>query len=313
MPSPHGASDEMLKSTRTKRTIILIAVTSVFPLITACAAFFFYRRRFDGEFSRLQGDWGAFGDFMGGMINPVAGLVTIVLLVLTLRSQQDELSQQRTQIERQAFEQTFFTWLTGYRQAVENLVFTDTNERFTGILALQKIITGQKPIDNATAVYRGHWLLDPLRVSAEDVKQNRARIVSDTTDWWQSVYREHEVQLGSLVRTLYTLIRWIDSRSNNLLSIEEKWDYVAIVRARLSSPELVMLHFNGYIIKGYPFREFVEKYALLDNLPTDKHGYIVMATISETAPFAPEAFESDEARAKLGIVKPRSGSSDTTS
>lgn len=243
---------------------------------------------------------------MGGMVNPVAGLVTIVLLVLTLRSQQDELSEQRAQISRQAFEQTFFTWLTGYRSGVESLVFTRNGTHHTGILALEEIVNDCDPADTVTAASFLTLQMDPTLFTEAQIQNFKSQYVKKTSDWWESVYNGHETQLGGLIRTLFTLIRWIDHQPQSLLSPQDKWKYVAIVRARLSSPELQMLFFNGYIAKGHPFREFVDRYALLDNLNLKKHGYIVIAHNTQRTPFSPSAFDSDIARGLLGISKPGS-------
>ena len=52
-----------------------------------------YRDQFGTVRSSDQAVWGQFGDFLGGVVNPMVGLVTIVLLLATLRSQQEALGQ----------------------------------------------------------------------------------------------------------------------------------------------------------------------------------------------------------------------------
>lgn len=55
-------------------------------LVVVIAAIYAYN--FSGGFSSEQGVWGQFGDFMGGVVNPLLNLVTIWLLVGTFNQQQ---------------------------------------------------------------------------------------------------------------------------------------------------------------------------------------------------------------------------------
>ena len=63
--------------------IILIAFI-LLPLITAGGMLYFYLDTFDGEFSASNGDWGTFGDFIGGVLNPIMGYLAVLGVLLTL-------------------------------------------------------------------------------------------------------------------------------------------------------------------------------------------------------------------------------------
>ena len=69
-------------------------------------------------------------------------------------------------------------------------------------------------------------------------------------------------ELDIMLRTLYRLILWID-RSD--LSLEEKFDYVCIVRSQVSATELLILFLNGLTERGKNFLPFINKYAFFDN------------------------------------------------
>lgn len=43
-----------------------------------------YREQFSGDFSGDQAVFGAFGDYIGGLINPLIGLFTVILLGVSL-------------------------------------------------------------------------------------------------------------------------------------------------------------------------------------------------------------------------------------
>lgn len=65
-------------------------VAGVFAVAT-----FLYRDQFGTSRSSDPATWGQFGDFLGGVINPMVGLITIVLLLATLRSQRAQLDQEK--------------------------------------------------------------------------------------------------------------------------------------------------------------------------------------------------------------------------
>ncbi|OAE52867.1 hypothetical protein A7J71_18025 [Achromobacter insolitus] len=288
------------RASRTKRTIKLVAATITLPFLAAVAAFSVYRYHFDGPFSTATSTWGEFGDFIGGVVNPVAGLVTIILLVLTLRSQQDELEEQRTQIARQGFEQTFFTWLAAYSDAVSSLEIERSGKWLTGVHALGKMIKTDGVINGMIVEYR---LNEFSRNSEADKENQRVALRVEIGDWWSQVYREHEPQLGRLIRTLFTLVRWVDRHPGLMES--EKWDYVSIVRARLSSPELRFLFFNAFYPQGRPFTQYLERYALLDNLPLSSDAFIKLCANMDSFPFEFQALNSDLARAERSGVDGR--------
>lgn len=57
-----------------------------------------YFLSFNGPLSDRQGTWGEFGDYMGGVVNPIIGLCTIWLLTVSLRQNQVALQQAREEL-----------------------------------------------------------------------------------------------------------------------------------------------------------------------------------------------------------------------
>nr|WP_283164171.1 hypothetical protein [Shewanella corallii] len=56
-----------------------------------------YFSQFNGGFGN-QGDFGAFGDFIGGTLNPILGFITVVLLIWSLRKQAEALKVSQTEL-----------------------------------------------------------------------------------------------------------------------------------------------------------------------------------------------------------------------
>lgn len=80
------------------------------------------------------GDWGAFGDYVGGLVNPIVGIATVTLIFLTLILQRKELQASLEEIRSahksavlQGFEQSLFSWLANYHS-----LLAATKSRFGG-------------------------------------------------------------------------------------------------------------------------------------------------------------------------------------
>lgn len=83
-----------------KWLIILLAIIAAFLLTL-------YFMNFNGGWGN-QGDFGAFGDFLGGVLNPILGFATVGLLIWSLKMQMNELalSRQELALTRQELAET---------------------------------------------------------------------------------------------------------------------------------------------------------------------------------------------------------------
>jgi hypothetical protein len=71
-----------------KKLAYWIGGTGVVALLGSVFSYWFL---IDGEISNRSGDWGTFGDFVGGMAGTVIALATLIALVVTLQLQATEL------------------------------------------------------------------------------------------------------------------------------------------------------------------------------------------------------------------------------
>jgi uncharacterized membrane protein len=85
---------------------LFLLVLLVLPLIAAVVMYLFYREIFPGEFSSLAGDWGAFGDFFGGLLNPIVGYLAVLGILLTLNENRrlEERTEDRRREDRERHE-----------------------------------------------------------------------------------------------------------------------------------------------------------------------------------------------------------------
>lgn len=79
-----------------------LAAIFAFSVALIIAVFVFYFINFDGGLSDRQDQWGAFGDFIGGTLNPILSFFALIALLLTIVLQSNELEATREELKRSA-------------------------------------------------------------------------------------------------------------------------------------------------------------------------------------------------------------------
>lgn len=75
-----------------QNTKLILSGIFIFILISVLSAIYFYNSTFNWlSPSPNRGEWGAMGDYFGGLINPLLSFFTIVLLLLSIKIQVREL------------------------------------------------------------------------------------------------------------------------------------------------------------------------------------------------------------------------------
>ena len=286
-------------------------------------------------------EWGTFGDFFGGILNPIFGFGSFIALLVTIVYQAKELKLSRNElelsreelsksanalaaqnkaIELQSFEQTFFSWLSTYRELLNSV--SDTNNSRQSLLGREALYhLWKKNLSSAEILntmykvdmYGDYTQLKPefdnsydhtfkalsdykkIETIAGDKQHTFANYIHNI---WCFLYQEEEYQLDSLFRTAYRLISWIDSQQPERLDDKQKWLYISIFRSQLSWIEMVFFYYNGLTGSGKKFKILIEKYALFDNLTFDSDiGIKVMNKYFDTKNnYLETAFNSELAR-----------------
>jgi uncharacterized membrane protein len=115
-------------------------IAGVFLLIARIFGRYF--TYFKGDLSNAHGDWGTFGDYIGGTLNPILSFLSLIALLATIVLQSKELKLSRKELkrsasaqedtkailrkqsetlERQQFESTFFSMLDQHNKVLESL------------------------------------------------------------------------------------------------------------------------------------------------------------------------------------------------
>lgn len=213
-------------------------------------------------------DRGTFGDMFGAINSLFSGLA-FASIVYTILLQRQELSLQRHELQltrlelegqkiqlqaqndvmrSQNFEATFFQLL---RLLSETVSAIDINK-----IGGERVAGGRDCFNIFYRRLRAHYLAaakdDPAAGDREHI--NRA---------YAKFYRENHGDVGHYFRTLYNIVKFV-----HLSSVADKRLYTNLIRAQLSSQELLLLFYNCATDLGSEkFKPLIEEYALFKTLP----------------------------------------------
>lgn len=264
------------------RALVLFAFTLAVALV--------YPYFYSFPFSLSKGDhwqevWGQFGDYVGGILNPLFSLTTIFALLYTIILQSKELHESTKQLtfsaeafqkqnavlEKQQFETTFFQMLTLFNEIINSIETTAPIPQYVEdgkgppirlpdrYDADTEVIKGRKCFnefyERLKLIYRrDHGSLSPV------AEKDEIRQINELYDLF---YSAHQYELGHYFRMLYNIIKFVKNSN-----VSDKHFYTNIVRAQLSSQELLLLFYNALSDLGNEkFKPLIEEFALLKTLP----------------------------------------------
>lgn len=290
----------------------LVAYLSIPTCILGYALWFGVRHKLKLDSSPEA--WAHFGDFLAGTAGPVIGFASIMLLLATLGLQRTELQEQRKQLAqstkevndqnkillRQSFEQTFFGWLRDYKNQISYLAFSsDVNDISleqheppkTNLFGIKALVDMAKFL-MSSPVYEFNFCPSREGVSTVTTLQQA----------WKAIHKPRGDTVRAAIRSLYGIIKWVDSQNASALSDADKLHYVSIIRAQLTDSELVLLFVNGLTQRGEKFVHYINKYALFDNLVIEEYQPIQAVQCSAgVSPYKDSAFNTDIARKTLNL------------
>lgn len=209
---------------------------------------------------------GQTGDYFGGILNPVLTFFTFIGVLITVYLQRQELAETRFELRRQAdalvaqqasaekqiFESTFFQMLNLQNQIVEAIQIQVRANTFH---------RGREAFGDFINVIRAAYTTIPAPTNQPN--KSSASFLSTTYD---SFWGSNRLHLSHYMRFMYNVVRFIDESA---LSAEHKYKYIRLFRAQLSDYELGVLFYNCFFQHGQNLRVYVERYALLNNLPDE--------------------------------------------
>lgn len=268
--------------------ILLIAIT-----VASILLYIDYK----GFTSDEQHSLGTFGDFFGGVLNPILTFLTLIGLIVTIIIQRQELALSRKEyvktadaLSTQAIETTFFNMIDLHHKIAEELRL-DIDE-ISHKSKQKELITKISEVALQIAPYG----LD--KIKKEPPKQFIGREVfkglafylaactesdTDAKALYKHIQDNHNHILGHYFRNLYQVLKLIEENKN----VSTKQKYLSILRAQLSTYELAILFINcldGVCDNG-EFKLLLSKYKMLEHLHIKQTGenFLLANTIPVTS------------------------------
>jgi hypothetical protein len=260
-----------------------------------------------------DGKISSYGSILSGLVGTCWSLASVILFYVALTEQRkdmavnkealglqtDALRQQIKEFELQTKE------LEETRKVYSEQLATQTLQRFESsfyqMLNLHHNIVNSMTFRSSTG--------GPNRIGRDCFKtfntlfKKECEAIDKTSvvklvDAYLSFYDNHEDALSHYFRNLYHIFKFVDTSS-----IKDKKFYTALVRAQLSSNELLLLIYNCLSPNGLEkFKPIIERYSLLKNVSlSDIEGGRLIITQYKATAYGRKDFES--------ILKGISGSS----
>ena len=199
---------------------------------------------------------GQFGD-MFGLANAIFSGVAFLMLIIGLSLQRHELSLQRVELRqtREEFEKQSAAFQK-QNEVMEQQRFEGT---FFQLLRLHsQIVASLDAIGSSGSA--GFFAVRLSTFMNQSLSGRRADLAVAA---YQDFHKSNLEELGHHFRTLYNIVKFIDSSS---LSRESKQTYMNLLRATLQKSEIIFLCLNCTTTYGRDkFKPLVEEYALLEN------------------------------------------------
>ena len=203
-------------------------------------------------------NFGTFGDFVGGILNPILSFITILALIFTIILQQRELSLARKEfrrtaaaIERENFEATVFRLSAQIREDVNAI----------DILYQKGSVTG-------TDAFKAFYEL-----VKEEYENESSETKGDHCASYNAIYDKHGHDFGHYYRLLYFTFRHIKKTKDlwDARRAEEQGNldvdfYTKLIRAQISDYERLVFFYNFLSGRSENLTDLIEEYALFDNL-----------------------------------------------
>lgn len=243
----------------------------IIPVVLAIIAVGSYAYTFHAWPTHEQPEaWGTFGDFVGGLLNPVIAACTLFVALgvwklqkTELKDTQDALKDQAKTAVQQRSEQRFFDVLNLYFRTVDVLGYREHHGR----RALEQWSTSQLKGDtyNSPKDHSLPWFIkngfSPV-VSSSGNPPQQVSITELKAAWNKPIIDEF---LSPYLRVVFRLLT---DAEDLFKEPDERRRYMKLFRAQLSSDELTLIGLNLWLSDiGQKMRPVANTYGLLKHLP----------------------------------------------
>ncbi|MGF1926046.1 MAG: putative phage abortive infection protein [Bacteroidia bacterium] len=226
----------------------LIIIVLVGLIYTALLMLYFYNF-YDGTgFAKDNGKWGTFGDFLGGALSPIVGIISIVFTYKIINNQIAE----NKQTEFKYMFEILFSAITEKKKMIE-------------FKYREKQLNGDKKevvANDIKAIDRINGLIESLYRNALKTKPDSEPLKSLQVSFWEA-HEEINRSSAPYMKNLHNCLKIIDKNCVN----ERKKEYADLIRAQLSKEELIFIFYNAIADEAHKnFKSRIEKYSILKDI-----------------------------------------------
>lgn len=217
-----------------------------FTALSYCLTFGFYPIPV-GHDSDLYAKYGQFGDFFGGIVNPLLAFINIAMIVYFQRDQANKIA------DREAF----FRMIEFQNQLTNSIEITaSTNYSSTPV-----VLRGRSAFAKFNLEAIDHFQEELMEWVGSEVPMDRIVALKEAYhSLYETSFRLQD--LGHYFRHMYLTMKFLDNLP--WTSVTQKSELAKILRAQLSHVELKFLFLNCLSGYGVKFREYCAKYDLLE-------------------------------------------------
>lgn len=249
-----------MSNIRSSRWILIAWTLVIAGFLTAAYGYLaFVSPRYPWQVDKS--DLAAAGSFLQGAVGSLWSLAAFIFIYVTLKTQQEEVVRQRAALAQERFESIFFELLRIHHSLIADIRVTS--------LGSGAAVTGRACFrifyDKLREIYEAQMVDEESRGFGPEHERSQDSIAMAVDVAFQNLYRSFGGELGHYFRNLYHIIRFVDESQ---VSVAERKRYMKILRAQLSSTELLLLFYNGLSEFGREkLHPLICKYAFLEQLP----------------------------------------------
>lgn len=211
---------------------------------------------------------GVFGDSFG-VLTSLFSALAFLGVVLTLRYQKEEsrlqkveLEENRKEMQKQGFENSFFQMLKLHNDILNSL-------------------SAQQGSVNYVTTMEGRIVIKNMQDNLNNKLKRKAGVdkleLKDLQEVFDEFYQAQGYQLAHYFRFLYNIFRFI---SDSKMESKDKTLYSRLARAQISNQELYILFYNALTKRGGKFKKYIVEFELMDNLHPNElyaveHQYLI--------------------------------------
>lgn len=276
--------DKEQNSNKLKNLNWLLYIAISLLVITTSVYFF----NFNYGFSSDRNDWGTFGDFMGGTLNPLFAFLSLFAIIYTIRIQTQELEYSREELKatkeeleksriaqeeqsksfkiqnysmkQQTFENTFFQLINTFIDIRNNITIKSSYNK-------PNRFTFNNPINNS--IENNTHKENKLLKSYEAIKNYLLILKSSLPKGYDYFNQKYEGYTGTYFGQIYQILKFIKASD-----IKNKQDYVNLFRAQFTKEELEFLFYHCLgSVGSRKFKPLVEEFQYFEHISPNKDIY----------------------------------------